>query len=95
MTESAQGVFNLLSKKYTYDMLKSMEQKPKRFRDLERVCQNEKMRTQRLHEMEDVGIVKVKVKRIGGKAISVYGLSEKGKHTLKVAEDVKRMYKDS
>lgn len=86
------SVLNLLAKAYTFDMLESLREKPKRFKDLKAACENEKMRSQRLRELEDSELIKVKVRRIGRRPISIYELSELGKGTLKLAEEIKKLY---
>ncbi|MBN2330749.1 MAG: helix-turn-helix transcriptional regulator [Candidatus Aenigmarchaeota archaeon] len=86
------GVLNLISKKYSYNMLKTLEKSPKRFGELSEVCEGEKMRSQRLREFEEFDLLNIKVKRIGRRAISLYALSEKGKETLRLAEDINRLH---
>lgn len=86
-------VMNLISKKYSYKMLKSLEKEPKRFKDLADVCGGEKMRSQRLREFEEFNLLKVNVERMGRRAISVYELSDTGKATLHLAEDIKKLQK--
>jgi DNA-binding HxlR family transcriptional regulator len=84
-------MINLLSKKYTFKMLKSLKEGPKRFKDFSEICENEKMRTQRLGEFEELGIVKATPKRIGRRSVSFYELSEKGKEVLKITEKIKKL----
>ncbi len=86
-------VLNVLSKKYSYEMLKNLRESPKRFKDLSSVCYIEKMRAQRLKEFEDLKLLDVKVKRVGRRAVSIYKLSDVGKETLKLAEDIKKLQK--
>lgn len=87
-------VLNILAKKYTYNILKSLKEKPKRFKDISNACENEKMRSQRLKELEKISLIKAHAERIKGKAVSIYEISEKGKQTLKLAEDIKRLHKE-
>lgn len=88
-------VLNLLAKKYTYEILKSLKKGPKRFKDLKNVCENEKMRTQRLKELEDLKMIKSRPKKIGRRAVCIYDLSDTGKVTLKLAEEVKKLHKET
>ena len=88
-------VLNLLAKKYTYEILKNLEKGPKRFKDLKTACENEKMRTQRLKELEDFKMIISKPKKIGRRAICIYDLSNIGKTTLKLAEEVKKLHKET
>ncbi|VVB73731.1 Uncharacterised protein [uncultured archaeon] len=93
MKKKEKDVLNLLSKMYSYQLLQSMDRGPRRFKDLSEACQNEKMRTQRLREFESFSLIKVHPKRIEGRAVSLYELSETGRSTLKFAEDIKRLQK--
>jgi DNA-binding HxlR family transcriptional regulator len=88
-------VLNLLAKKYTCEILKTLENGPKRFKDLKSVCENEKMRTQRLRELEDLKMIKSQPKKIGRRAVCVYDLSNIGKTTLKLAEEVKKLHEET
>lgn len=91
MTKREKGIIDLLGKKYTYEMLRSLERGPKRFKAMTDVCEGEKMRAQRLREFESLDLIRVRAKRIGRKAVSVYSLSEKGKKALKLAENIKKL----
>lgn len=88
-------VLNLLAKKYTYEILKSLDKGPKRFKDLKTACENEKMRTQRLKELEDFNMIKSQPKKIGRRAVCIYDLSNVGKSTLKLAEEVKKIHSEN
>lgn len=85
------GIIKLLGKKYTYSMLMTLEKGPKRFKAMSDACAGEKMRTQRLRELESLELIKVRAKRHGRRAISVYSLSEKGRKALKLTEDLKKL----
>jgi len=87
-------VLSLFTKKYTYEILKSLEKGPKRFKDLKSVCENEKMRTQRIKELEEFKIIKSKPTKVGRRAVCVYDLSDVGKATLKLAEEVKKLHNE-
>jgi len=91
MANKGKEIIRLLGKKYTYNMLMSLEKSPKRFKAMSDACAGEKMRTQRLRELESLELIKVRAKRIGRKAISIYSLSEKGRKALKLAEGIKRL----
>ncbi len=93
MTRRDKGVFRILSKKYAYNMLKKMEEGPKRFKEFSDVCRIEKMRSQRLKEFEKLNLIKVNIKREGRRVFPVYELSDTGKKTLKLAEDIMKLYK--
>lgn len=92
MRKREKDIMNLLSKKYTYKMLKSLDSSPKRFKDLADVCKGEKMRTERLKEFEQFSLIKVRPKRIGRRSVSIYELSDTGKNILKMAENIRKLY---
>ena len=91
MAERKKGVITLLGKKYTYEMLESLERSPKRFTEISDVCKVDKMRAQRLRELESLDLIKAKAKRIGRRAVSIYSLSEKGRKALRLAEELKKL----
>ena len=88
-------VLNVLSKKYSYEMMNALREGPKRFKDLSRACNSEKMRAERLRELEDLDLLDISLERAGRRAVSVYSLSDVGKATLKLAEDIRRLQKGS
>ncbi|MBI4019824.1 MAG: winged helix-turn-helix transcriptional regulator [Candidatus Aenigmarchaeota archaeon] len=94
MPASKESVIRLLGKKYTYGMLKSLEKGPKRFKGLEDICRIEKMRAHRLRELRSLDLIQARAKRVDGRAVSLYSLSEKGKSILRLAEDIKKLEAD-
>ena len=82
-------MFQLIAKKYTYDVLKALEKYPKRFKDLVEACEGEKMRTQRLKELENSGLIAVDIKRIGRRPVSLYKLSKRGKSILEIVKKMR------
>lgn len=93
MEEEKMKIIHFVSKKYTYDMLKSLKDGVKRFKDLKGACESEKMRTQRLKELEEFDLISVEVKRMGRRPVSIYKLSERGNNILKLVERMKRYMK--
>lgn len=85
------NVMGLLAKKYTYNILKLLERDKKRFKDISAACAGEKMRAQRLKELEQMNMIKAKAERVGGRAVSFYSISEKGKKMLKIAEEIEKL----
>jgi DNA-binding HxlR family transcriptional regulator len=90
MIKKWEDVLNLLSKKYTYDMLKTLERGPKRFKGLSDACKNEKMRTQRLKEFENFNLITITPERVGRRSVSIYDLSDIGRRILKLTEYIKK-----
>ncbi len=91
MTAKEGDIISLLGKKYTYGMLRSLEKGSKRFKGMAEACEGDKMRAQRLREMESLNLIRIRAKRVGRRAVSVYSLSEKGRAALKLAEGMKRL----
>ncbi|MCX6814350.1 MAG: winged helix-turn-helix transcriptional regulator [Candidatus Aenigmarchaeota archaeon] len=91
MAKGEKGIIRLLGKKYTYEMLMSLEKSPKRFKALSDACTVEKMRVQRLRELESLELIKVRAKRLGGRSVSIYSISEKGRKVVRLAEGIKRL----
>ncbi len=83
-------LINFVSKKYTYNLLKLLATSPKRFKDLKEACEGEKMRTQRLKELEALALIKVNIKRVGRRPVSLYSLSEKGQIMLKLVDEMRK-----
>lgn len=87
------SIFILLSKSYTYKILKALETGQKRYRDLDKACHIMKMRSQRLKELENSGMVSSSAVRdqINGRATLLYSLTEKGRKVLTHVEEIKRI----
>jgi DNA-binding HxlR family transcriptional regulator len=91
MTKGNKDIIRLLGKKYTYEMLLSLEKGPKRFKALADACGVEKMRVQRLRELESLDMIKVRARRLDGRSVSIYSISEKGRKIAKLAEDIRKL----
>jgi len=77
------NILRLLGKKYTLEILIALENiEDARFKDLKKACPIEKMRMQRLRELEENGLIKSSVITIGRRPITVYNISEKGEEVL-------------
>ncbi len=84
------NLLSLIGKTYTYEILSALKEE-KRFKELAEACSIEKMRTERLKELENAGLVKVRLERIGRRPVSIYGLTESGKKILKLAEEMSKV----
>jgi DNA-binding HxlR family transcriptional regulator len=87
----AEGIIRLLGKKYTSDILKSLDRGPKRFKAISDACEGQKMRAQRLRELKSLELIRIRAKRVNGRAVSIYSISEKGKRALQLAESLKKL----
>jgi len=80
-----QCVLNLIGKKYTYDLLYSVADKPKRFKDLSEIVSNKRTLSKRLAVLNSNGLIeKVLVKKKGGHL--AYSLTPKGKKILSLID---------
>lgn len=84
------NLLSIIGKTYTYEILSALKEE-KRFKELAEACLIEKMRTERLKELESAGLVKVRVERIGRRPVSIYGLTDSGKKILKLAEEMSKV----
>lgn len=67
---------------YILDMLRSMEEKPKRFSELNVIISNERTLSLKLVKLMDYGLVESVAIKQGRKHINCYKLSGKGKRVL-------------
>lgn len=84
------SLLSIIGKSYTFEILSALKEE-KRFKELAEACPIEKMRTERLKELEKAGLVKVRLERIGRRPVSIYGLTESGKKILKLAEEMRKI----
>jgi len=84
------NLLSIIGKTYTYEILSALKGE-KRFKELAEACQIEKMRTERLKELENAGLVRVRLERIGRRPVSIYGLTDSGKKILKLAEEMMKV----
>lgn len=94
MGKIRQSIFAVLGKAYAFEVLRFLEENPSsRFTDISPACRQEKVRAQRLRELEKEKLIEVKVKRVKGRAIQFYSLSNKGKEILSHMREIDRVYK--
>ncbi len=91
MGKREHSVFILLSRSYTYRLMRSLESGQRRYRELEKACPIMKMRSQRLKELENSGMVSAQPVRDGGRAALLYSLTDKGRKVLAHVEEIKRI----
>jgi len=73
-------ILTLIGKKYSFEILMDLhDMNNVRFKDLKKACPIEKMRTQRLKELEKKGLIKPSVHMDGRRPILIYDISNKGK----------------
>lgn len=84
VSKNREELLSLVGKKYTYDILEFLfDVEACRFKDLRKACPIEKMRTERLKELEDKGLIKSQATKIGNRAILVYEIAEEGKKVFR------------
>lgn len=84
-------LISLLGKKYTMEIIKTASESPKRFSGFPESCGSDKMKFQRLRQLEDKGILVVTAERISGRHYPLYKLSEKGRKILKISEEIEKI----
>ncbi len=85
------GILKLLAKKYVFEILTALEEMPRRFKDLLTACEGEKMRTQRLRELENIKLIFVRVERVGRRPVSIYNISKRGREALRLIKEIKKI----
>ncbi len=75
-------IIRFLTNKDVLRCLEKISQQESRFTDLAEVCPSERMRSLRLAELEDVGLIKKAPKYEGKKIRIVYQITSRGKRVL-------------
>ncbi len=87
-----QGIFAAIGKAYAFEILLFLEGKsPLRFTDIHPACRQEKVRAQRLRELEKEKLIEVKMERLKGRAILRYSLSDKGERILQHMKEIQKI----
>ncbi|MFA5108276.1 MAG: hypothetical protein WC492_01955 [Candidatus Micrarchaeia archaeon] len=81
-------LLRLLSNKSVLDVLAQISLKESRFKELS-VISNERMRSIRLAELEEFKLIERVGRKLNGKIISFYKITENGKMVLKAVEPLK------
>lgn len=81
-----------ISRLYAPDILEALQNKPMRFTDLKKICKSQKTLTQRLHSLEDCGMVTTEVHKEKKQKVTVlYTLTQKGKSAIEIAQNVAKL----
>ena len=78
----------LLARPYILELLEGLKS-PKRFKDLKRICKNDKTLAKRLKELREFGLVDVVPLKEKGKFVNFYTITKKGKVLLKKIKELK------
>jgi len=81
----------LLGQAYVHDILMSLLEKPKIFKDLSNSCPNERTRSKRLKALVDTGLVTTVSLRVGKRYFVHYALTEKGKKIVSEVSKLKKL----
>lgn len=83
------SILQLIGKKYTYEILKVLSESSNvRFKDLGKACPIEKMRSQRLRELEESGLIKSSIIKLGRRPVLIYNISERGREVLELLDKI-------
>lgn len=83
MGKTRKSVFSTLGKAYAFEIMELLDkEKQLRFSEIKRACGQQKVLSDRLRELEEEGLIAVKIERIRRRALQFYMLSEKGKEIV-------------
>ena len=82
------NVIKLLARPYVLELLKSLK-KPKRFRDLKKVCKNDKTLAKRIKELQENGLIECVGIKENKRYINHYKLTKRGELILKKVNELK------
>lgn len=83
---SEKNILKILSQSHAINILRSLNEKPMRFVDLEETCKSNRTRSARLKELEEKKLVKTVPKMIGRRAYTFYEITPLGKKALELCE---------
>jgi DNA-binding HxlR family transcriptional regulator len=73
---------SLLGQSYVLDILVSLSKKPKRFKQLSKVCPNERTRSKKLKKLIEANLVTTIALKVGKRYFVHYALTEKGEKII-------------
>lgn len=79
------ALIKVLAQTYALDILEALSKKPLRYTDLENYSPNERTRSQRLKELENLGLISTASLKIGKRSFVHYELTSKGRSVLEKA----------
>lgn len=88
VTDNKWSSFRLLAQSYALDMLDALYKKPLRFSDLKNSSPNETTRSQRLKELEGMGLITTVSLKMGKRYFVHYSLTNKGRIVLQKAKEL-------
>jgi DNA-binding HxlR family transcriptional regulator len=87
-TTNKWSAIHLLAQSYALDMLEALYKKPLRFSDLKSSSPNETTRSQRLKELEGMGLITTISLKMGKRYFVHYSLTNKGRMALQKAREL-------
>ena len=85
---------SLLGQSYVADLLASISEKPKMFKDLSPVCPNERTRSKKLKELVEEGLVTTVALKVERRHFVHYKLTEKGKKLVRALSAIKDIIRE-
>lgn len=82
------NIVHMIAQTYALDVLEAVNKRPMRFTDLESACPNEKTRSQRLKELEGIGLITTGSLKIGRRYFVHYTLTSKGRQALQKVKEL-------
>jgi len=85
------SLIKLLAQPYALEILRELK-KPRRYRDLKKVCGNDRTLSKRLRELTEIGYIEAVALRCDkGKFANYYKLTKKGIALLEKVKKIERM----
>jgi len=78
------NILKILGQSHTLEILSSLNERPRRFIDLEEVCKSNRTRSARLKELEQKKLIKRVPKIMGKRAYTFYEITPLGKRALEL-----------
>jgi DNA-binding HxlR family transcriptional regulator len=79
---------------HTPEILESIYENPRRFKDLETACPNQSTRIERLRSLEEVGYVETQTVKIKGRTAVQYKLTPKGRKAVEHLLSIKKLFSE-
>ena len=83
-------ILRLLTQAYVVNILEVLKT-PKRFKELTKICKNERTLTLRLKMLQEKGLITTIPVKDRGKFFNSYVLTDKGKKVLEFAKKIEKM----
>ncbi len=84
-------VLQLVIRPYTIDLLHALEKEPVRFRDLNKLVQNEMTLSNKIRKLLDYGLIEIVPIKTGRRYVNCYTISTKGRKLLLILKKIDKL----